>query len=28
MRRKCSFMETGAEKENEHGIAVIMEKIL
>ena len=26
--RKCGFTETGVEKENEHGIAVIMEKIL
>jgi len=25
MRRKCGFTETGVEKENEHGIAVIME---
>ena len=26
--RKCGFTETGVEKENEHGIAVIMENIL
>ncbi len=26
--RKCGFTETGVEKENEHGIAVIMEKML
>ena len=26
--RKCGFTETGVEKENEQGIAVIMERIM
>jgi len=25
---KCGFIETGIEKENEHGVAVVLEKIL
>ena len=26
--QKCGFIETGIEKENEHGVAVVLEKII
>ena len=26
--QKCGFVETGIEKENEHGVAVVLEKII
>lgn len=26
--QKCGFAETGIEKENEHGVAVVLEKII